>query len=310
MAMFEQLEASGSADVGWVRAVDRVLRHAPPADLIEGMGRFAVQMDAPPDLIPSLQTPPLGIHAAGLVRVDRSWTPGLVVMDALAPEGTFDSPAPLSDQGGLLDALASLPVRAPDEAVVVGIRPPTAFYAEVEGTLTGTLGVPVRLADGRRGALTAGHVAEEVGAVVQVGPLEGEVVYSNHRARHPFPTTCADVAVIALEDGWRDTIAVPSVAGTAVVGQLDLVGAHGSSGEGAPARLVRTLGESFAISEDEACWGDFLIADAISTNGDSGSIVHEGPAVVGQIVGGLPGGYSIAQKIDYLLTDAGVELDI
>ncbi len=311
MAIFDQVEGSIDADVSWVRAVDRALRHAAPPQMTLEMEVFARDVAADPGIIRSRRTPPLGIHAVALVQRGDGWVPGVLVMTALAPDATFESPSLLADQSRFAEVLAELAVPAGAEAVVVGIQSPSDSYAQVVSTMYGTAGVPVRLPDGRSGILTAGHVAATVGATAHVGPVSGEVVYSNHRGRHPFPTMCADVAVIALDPDWRLQISPPDLHGTAQVGQLDLVGAKGLSGVGTPARPVRALGESFAITQAEGCWGDFILTDAISVEGDSGSVAHDPVgAVVGQVVGGLQHGYSIIQQIDYLLIDAGVELDI
>jgi hypothetical protein len=310
VAIFDQIEGSADADMAWIRTVDRALRHTPTPDITLRMESFAFDRTADPGIIRSRRTPPLGIFSVGLVRNDGRWTAGMLVMDQLAPRATFAEPTSLENLDTLRSVVSRLAGTIDNEVLVVGIPPPTESYASVIGAMHGALGTPVRLPDGRTGALTAGHVARTVGATVQVGSLTGQVVYSNHRHLHQRPVRCADVAVLALDDGWRTVIPVPQLAGTGAVAQLDVVDSYNLSGTGHPGQVVRFLGESFPMRETEGAWGDFFMVDAISRQGDSGAIAFdEHGDVVGQIVGGADGSYSIVQEIDYLLDDAGVTFD-
>lgn len=302
-----------SSVTDWLYEVEAVLRTRPD-EVDNYFDRMAREQEADPQLLDSRETPPLGVHAVALVQQEEQWHRALLVAKGLAPDTGLSQPAVAGDFAPLRDLFADLGTAHPDEILVIGIDPPAEQYARVDGDLIGTLGLPVRLRSGSNGALTAGHVARRAESPVSVAGIQASVAYSNHRALHKADQNCADVAVLELPSGWRDLVNVP--AGLTLSDPTDplllpSVNALNRSKTGDPGQIVRTAGASFIVNEREGRWGDFIMTDPISINGDSGSLVVAfGNLVIGQIVGGLEGAYSIVQNIHYLLDDADVDADI
>lgn len=73
---------------------------------------------------------------------------------------------------------------------------------------------------------------------------------------------------------------------------------------------VRTVVKDFALRLDLASWGEIaLTAEAMSRGGDSGSLVMGADgAVVGHIVAGHEGVYSVIQDMEYCLREVGAWL--
>ena len=293
----------------WVRTISRSLATT-TTDLATRFETMSLSVGADPAIVRSDDTPPLGVHAVGVMSHDGRWQPGILVTKDLAPTATFDSPVRAGELRGLVDLLIEFAGPPPDGVWVVGIQPPDDFAAVVKGDQEGTLGIAVRLPDGSTGALTAGHVAQREGAVVQIGGAgEGVVTYSSHRYLHQSAQIrCADVAVIRFDTAALDFPGIPRVG---AVDQMQHVAAFNRSGlGGAGGQPFRFGGEFFPVKESEGSWGDFMMVDGpISRPGDSGSIaVNEQQEVVGHVVGGKTDAYSIIQRITYQLSEAGVTL--
>lgn len=176
----------------------------------------------------------------------------------------------------------------------------------------GTVGVPATR-KAVRGFLTAGHVSPVIDhsnppvAYGSGGTLVGTVVermcYQFDRYGSPVQKEAdiPDVAFIEL-DNQNDPIAATNyVAGPAK--KWDIVTSYGAvtSGQSAPLAAVRC-----AITSGNEAYGNWAEAmftrKAISTFGDSGAAVFNADAqVVGQVVGGYPGAFSVIQDIEYLL---------
>jgi hypothetical protein len=264
----------------------------------------------------SHRTPPLGIHGVGLLALDPEQIyPVLVAMPELFGIPELRQPLLVGRIGespfrGILEQSG---LDIPHETLTIAIPPPEENYAKVqiEGhSEAGTLGIPVWLKDGQAGALTAGHVAREVGAVVTINDhIAGEVVYSNHRSKYLHPEAIADVAAILLYDGGAEAHGLPEIAGTGDAAELATVWPYNRSGIGKTGETIRLIHDRFAVDE-QAAWADvFLVDAAISQGGDSGSIViNNENLVVGQVVGGHPPAYSVVQDINLLLADSDTRL--
>ena len=176
----------------------------------------------------------------------------------------------------------------------------------------GTFGAPVHVA-GVDSFLTAGHVAP-VGVGTPVYDRHSNLVGKiSQRMSCDFDGSgCAvipnsdvpDVAVIALSVPDSTT----SVTSQGVARIRDVVTAHGAVTSGQRAELS-TVATAFA-GPGAANWGEaMLTAYPISAPGDSGAqVVNDAGEVVGQVVGGYPGVYSVVQDIDYLLKATGAAL--
>ncbi|MGO9355402.1 MAG: hypothetical protein ACLP3C_32915 [Mycobacterium sp.] len=88
----------------------------------------------------------------------------------------------------------------------------------------------------------------------------------------------------------------------------DTVTADGAVTSGQQSELS-TVAMTFA-GPCSANWGEaMLTAYAISAPGDSGAqVLNASGEVVGQVVGGYPGVYSVVQDIDYVLKATGAVL--
>jgi len=255
-------------------------------------------------------TPPAGIFGAGLFRRGRddSYVPALFVMQELVgvrPTNSIDvvrqpSTAPA------VSLLGSIGLEPPPGGVVVSMPVPHELATKIHCDMFGTLGVPVWLADARQGVLTAGHVAQAIGAQPTVnGNVIGVVVHSNHRRLHQFPDSSADVAAIALNEMGLKLEQVPPFHAVGSAEKLHKAWAFNCSGTGSNGELVRSVHQTFAVDE-MGQWEDVATVDAaISIDGDSGAaVIDDQGNLIGQIVGGHPMAYSLVQNIDLLLGDS------
>lgn len=290
--------------MAWVEEADAVLRGA-SRTLEPTVVSMLREVDLPTATVLAESTPPLGIYGVGVWRDDGGvWRPAITVVPGLAGlVDAEDGPTvlTLTDVPDRLRGLTRALAEDRSDVVVVIIEPPDEQFARVKGALNGTLGTPVNLRDGRPGFLTAGHVGRPQGATVQIdGAVNAEIVFSEYRQQFRHPQTCADVAAIA----WPDVshLAVPSVTGCGDAAELAEVHALTASGPSIDG-VVRLAHPRFAV-DDAGAWADILLVDRpISVGGDSGSmVVNAADEVVGQIVGGKKGAYSVVQDIDLLLS--------
>lgn len=312
MALLDDLPGVSARARDWVATVESALSDRRDKSSGYFLG-YASELGVDPDLVLiSPMTPPFGVHSVGVIATGDGWYPGMLVMRSLAPQSSLSQAVPATSFPSLADFLANVGSLSPAQVNVIGIDPPGDQYESVHGDLWGTLGLPVRFADGTAGALTAGHVAKKIGNSVTVGKnAKGRVVYSDHRYNYKIAKPCADVAAIELPPDWKHKVTLPKHLVLGEQRPFHTFEAYNRSGTGAGGRMVRFAGDSFKVSETEGAWGNFAMTDPISVEGDSGAIVvDEDGVVAGQVVGGLPGGYSITQVIQYLLTSANVMPDL
>lgn len=176
----------------------------------------------------------------------------------------------------------------------------------------GTFGARIR-SNGVDGFLTAGHAAPNaVPAAVYdshsslVGKITQRMCCDFDSAGLPVApnSDVPDVAVIELS--VPDPVASTANQGVATI--RDTVTADGAVTSGQQSELS-TVAMAFA-GPGSANWGEaMLTAYAISAPGDSGAqVLNASGEVVGQVVGGYPGVYSVVQDIDYLLKATGAVL--
>lgn len=313
MALLDRASNLVSApDVTWLQRLDERIQRPPR--------RMKIQFDALAedrghqlgvdayDALHSELTPRLGIYGVGLIRTaEATYLPAIFVMPEFLGIPTATDFIVSHAEPAVLSVLGVDDDDKPADVLTVALPPPVESYARVEsGGQTGTLGMPVWLHDGSRGALTAGHVARLANVTVQIdGANGGTVRYTNHRALHRHPEATADVAAIEISAA----VAIPPLAGVGDAVELGKVRALNLSGAGGDGQLVRTIHDRFAVDEQGA-WADVVLVDeAISEPGDSGAVVvDEAGRAIGQIVGGHPPTYSIVQDAELLLTDAGATL--
>jgi hypothetical protein len=316
MTLLEQAsKRSSDAALAWVRKADQRLSEQgqsyEASRALEGTAFEHSEMLSHDDLERLLapETPPLGVFGAGLYRAGDGFLPALFVMsEFIGDPGHRRIEVQRAERGvAAVTLLRRLDLQAPPDAVVVTLPLPSEQASSVHCDMWGTLGIPVTVADGGKGILTAGHVASTLGAAPTVAGVPiGTVAYRNHRRLHRLPELTADVAVIALsEEGLRIAGSAPFDkvgAGT----WLGRVRAYGRSATNPGGDLIRSLHERFAVDEFGA-WDDVATVDeAISIDGDSGAaVVDEDDAVIGQIVGGHPPTYSLVQNVELLLSDSG-----
>jgi hypothetical protein len=167
-----------------------------------------------------------------------------------------------------------------------------------------TLGARVQSASGARGILTAGHAAPR-GAVVydaEASPI-GRVADSVSCAtaavppRQPTP----DVAIIEMTAEDSPGTA-PAFAGLGIAGVWDEVTAYARTS--AETSTLQCTGITFAgPSPEQASFGNVMqTAYGISQEGDSGApVLNQNGEIVGHVVAGYPGVYSIVQDVNYQL---------
>jgi hypothetical protein len=177
----------------------------------------------------------------------------------------------------------------------------------------GTFGAPVQLASSDC-VLTAGHVLPVPpagGAIYDTnGTLVGSALirmccnYDVDGAPVQPNSDVPDVAVVEVEtrSGLRQSLrqGVAEIRG--------VVEATGAVTSGRKAE-ISILAKAFA-GPGSANWGEAMLTSyPISAPGDSGAMVTNASGeIVGQIVGGYPGVFSVVQDIDYLLTATGTTL--
>ncbi|MFF5505815.1 trypsin-like peptidase domain-containing protein [Streptomyces roseolus] len=217
----------------------------------------------------------------------------------------------------LQDVYEQVSYQAEIEVSVIGVPPPSEQVAPGErahcGVGPATYGVPVEIHPyGQRGILTAGHAAPAPGGLAYDGnaQLVGEVKRTMHCGLTAPRDETADVAVIILEETEPDGIrAAPMASAIGTASRWDEVTAFGAVTSGLRSRLL-TAGNPFVNQPDGGDWGQAaMTAFAISAPGDSGApVFNQSDELVGVIVGGYDGLYSIVQDISYQFREADVDL--
>jgi hypothetical protein len=315
MSLFEQAAERSSGDAAdWARRTDQHLREqrrsATASVALEATARrHADSFDAVVlERLLAADTPPLGVYGTGLYRVGERFLPALFVMPELVGARELKSISVQHAKPGVpaVTLLGRLNLDVPPDGLVVAMPLPSEEAVSVHCDMWGTLGIPVWLADGRKGILTAGHVASTLGAAPTVdGKPIGTVIYRNHRKLHRSPETSADVSAIALsEDGVQIVGSAPYQAiGSAI--KLHRARALGRSQTNPAGDLIRSVHISVAV-DTFGEWEDIATVDAaISIPGDSGAaVLDDDDEVIGQIVGGHPPAYSLVQNVELLFRDS------
>lgn len=289
-------------------------RHANPPSMttLEGMGFASQHVNA----VYSPDTPPAGIFGVGVGDLHDKLRPVVfVLMDLMTAPVEMPPDA----------AIALTPAQQLVSNYTDGLRPDLMLIGlpnikNFNKVSTGaaitvvdqqsTLGVPVTLADGRSGYLTAGHGARNVGDQVLVGDLlVGSIVFSSFRELMPITGAVADVAAIAL-----DSAIVETPTGAPPINLADNPSPQMliSMRRDGTFRRGRVWGLVPSFSPDSyASWGEAAVCTAISVAGESGSAVLRDDnmsACIGQVVGGSEGGVTIVQQLQYQLDAARATL--
>ena len=171
--------------------------------------------------------------------------------------------------------------------------------------------------NGKLGVLTAGHVCPRLdgGTVhayepsgVEVGIVTQRMCYQYESDGHDVTagTDVPDVAFIELSDQNEPPHSVTAAAAK----NWDAVTAHGAVTSGLSSPLEAVGCSMASVSPDCGNWGEAMFTQhAISAGGDSGAVVlNDSGQVVGQVVAGYPGVYTVIQDIEYLLRATGAVL--
>jgi len=182
----------------------------------------------------------------------------------------------------------------------------------------GTFGIGATR-NGVRGVLTAGHVSPVINPAKppvayqsngnRVGTVVERMCYQFDRYGAPVAanTDVPDVTFIELSD--QDDPITGSSYTPGVGKKWDVVTSYGANTTGSsPLAAVRC-----AITSGSSAYGNWAEAmftrQAISKRGDSGAAVFNAQGeVVGQVVGGYPGVFTVIQDMAYLLGEIGAVL--
>lgn len=201
-----------------------------------------------------------------------------------------------------------LRVDLPEPLIVVPLIPPIPFRKRVPGTgllvgdRHGTAGNYAEW-NGQQGFLTAGHVAPMLHAPVRDrgGNRLGLVAETLHRHNTPPAPGCPDVAFI------KTPSIPPSVRPAAVRAPIEGEGLRLIGQKGPATTWVQGIAQVLRVRRTEPAWGEVILTgDPVAVPGDSGGAVYgTDVALVGHIVGGAPGAYSVVQDIQYQLNALG-----
>lgn len=238
--------------------------------------------------------PVTGAYVAGLFI--RLWRPQLRVSI---------SPTEAPDLEPYWSILSQLDIERGD-FVIIALPEPVAQVGPADPVNAngppGTFGARVDARGASRAILTAGHVAPRVGASAYTtnSTYVGRVVESHDIAGLPPRSAGMDTALIELSATAPDAGALAPDKTTP--GQIwDSVVAFGAVSTGARARLL-SAGRPFAgPSQAHGHWDEALVTDhPISVRGDSGGMVLDVTTggLIGHVVGGYPGVYSVIQDAE------------
>jgi hypothetical protein len=188
---------------------------------------------------------------------------------------------------------APLPEAAPGEAANCPVTP-------------GTFGSKITTVSGGLGITTAGHVGSR-GATVydSTGTAIGTVTESfdfNNPQALGVPDT-ADIAAIDYYAGVTEGAGPVASPGGPVAARIwDTLTSYGVLSWNVSAAVLSTGAPFASPNPAGANWGEaILTAYAISAQGDSGAPVYNQHQLVGHVVGGYPGVYSVIQDASYQL---------
>lgn len=265
------------------------------------------------DIARDPHTAPGGLYGYGLwFGGGATAVPSVFVQPGLAPAGG----API---GASPFARVARQFEWPARVLAVALPPPqfqsTALRQSVApntkvtvGSQRATLGLPVSTDSCPTGYTTAGHAAPTTPVTVRdtAGDKVGDINVAINLDNGPVDQSTADVALVELADDCPEQLASVSLwlDAARVIDNVSILGLSSA------ASYVRGLSPALAFQPGIAQWGEVAItADAISSQGDSGSlVVRSDGAVLGQIVAGYPGVYSLVQDIEYCLKALGAQL--
>jgi hypothetical protein len=189
---------------------------------------------------------------------------------------------------------APMPELAPGEAANCPVTP-------------GTFGSKIKTASGGLGITTAGHVGPTVGATVYdaTGTAIGSVTASVDFNSAPAGSDTADIATVDYYTrGVTEGAGPVPNPGQPVAARIwDTLTSYGAVSWNVSAAVL-SAGAAFASPNPAgANWGNaILTAYGISAQGDSGAPVYnQNSQLVGHVVGGYPGVYSVIQDASYQL---------
>jgi hypothetical protein len=271
-------------------------------------------------------SPPTSTPTVQAAVLLRSSAPSILRLASLDDGGEwFDARGPGSP--GVVDHLrrsrsviAGLLGHPEHEVAVIGLPAPVEQVGPGDeahcGAGPASFGSRVWLQRGARGLLTAGHAAPVVGAAAYdassnvVGKVIDTVDCGSATVGAGAPTP--DVATIELDQNAPDTLTNAPQAnappGTATL--WDTVTSYGAVTAGQSASVL-IAGASFAgSSPTTAVYGETLqTAYPISASGDSGAPVYnQSGDLVGHVVAGYAGVYSVVQDASYQLNAFGASL--
>jgi hypothetical protein len=273
----------------------------------------------PPEEVRSVQLRSSGLLGTGVTRLSGNdhFEP-VIFVELRAPVLTISQePGDAIEIERYWRLLENLDIQ-PGDAVVIGLPAPLAEVGPRDPAFCngppGTFGARVTTSNGQRGILTAGHVAPNIptGAYTN-GPSHVGTVTQRHDIVYlPAGHAGIDVAVVELPPFVQDTGSIRPSSMTPRAGQIwDQVIGHGAKSPGAQG-MVLSAGKPFAgPSRRHGHWDEaLLIQPAISAGGDSGGMVllANTGELVGHVVGGFPGVYSIAQDAQAQLRSVGGSL--
>lgn len=231
------------------------------------------------------------VHGYGLVYADDALHPFLLGDRNLLQTGS-DDPMPLSEVRVMSELLGSVMGGVADFPFDK-IRVLTAYGGQrfansgdtIGATSAGKVGPFVRWGTGRRGFVTAGHVAQAAHAPVHndAGGRIGTVLWSNDPATQPTTHGDIDAALVELDphvpwSGPSQAVVVPAA------GDILQITSNGQSAN------VLAMCSALQLGAPVATYADcYLLDQIIAAPGDSGGLVTAGGNTVGMVVGGYSG---------------------
>jgi hypothetical protein len=165
-------------------------------------------------------------------------------------------------------------------------------------TTSGRMGPHVRWGGGKEGFLTAGHVAQTIGASVSdsSGQTLGSVLFSRDPALAPLNWPEVDVALVEFASAHPAATGRSSIR----VGAGDLLGIAAT---GAQSAVLGYWGH-IRLGAAQAIYAEcYATEQRITQSGDSGGLVEAQGDVAGMVIGGFAGrDMTVVQAIDYQLS--------
>ena len=242
-----------------------------------------------------------GVCGVGAIASETQLVPALFMVTV--PPGEVTS---LSTQTPIATVVTELLGNAPPWLVnvqIVGVTPPQPQSAPGDGVSApglGTVGCNVRWG-GKVGFLTAGHVIQQTGTPVFVGGVQvGASVYCNDPSNHGTNVE-DDIAVVEVTTGPL-TMRFASSAHGSPNAPISVVVAGI-----APNANLRSYSPWLFSPALNATWGNvYQTTASVTQPGHSGAPVQDANgAVIGHVVGVMPGVGTLVQDVHYQLATIG-----